>query len=306
MVERQGRFVWYELLTTDVAAAKTFYRDVIGWQSQDTGTSAFAYSLFTSSSGVVAGLMDLPEEGRRMGATPRWVGYVAVDDIDAAADRLRKLGGAIYLPPTDSNIGRLSIVADAQAADFALVAGLKPERQHTPSDAPGQVGWHELLASDSAKAFAFYNQLFGWEKAEIAGPKSSVESYQVFAADGVTMGGIFTKFSREPVVFWLYYFNVADVAQAAARVKAGGGIIAQGPTELLDGSWIVRCIDPQGAMFALQGKSSERGVGRSAAEIGWSTEWGNFASRGRMMVQPQSKPITKPESNTRPNTKPER
>jgi predicted enzyme related to lactoylglutathione lyase len=306
MVDRQGRFVWYELLTTDVAAAKAFYRDVLGWESQDARTSAFAYSLFTSSSSAVAGLMDLPEEGRRMGATPRWVGYVAVDDIDAAADRLRKLGGKIYLPPTDSNIGRLSIVADAQTADFALVSGLKPELQYTPSDAPGQIGWHELLAADSAKAFAFYTELFGWEKVEAAGPASSVESYQVFAEDGVTLGGIFTKSSRDPVVFWLYYFNVADVAQAAARVKAGGGRVVRGPTELLDGSWIVRCIDPQGAMFALQGKSSEGGAEQSAVEVGWSTEWGGFASRGRMIVQPQPNLQPKPVTKPRPNTKPKR
>jgi len=295
MVDRQGCFVWYELLTTDVAAAKAFYRDVIGWESQDATTPAFTYSLFMSSSGAVAGLMDLPEEGRRMGATPRWVGYVAVDDIDATADRVRKLGGRIYVPPTDSNIGRLSIVADAQAADFALVDGLKPERRATAPDAPGHVGWHELLAADGASAFAFYAELFGWKKAEAVGPKSAVESYQLFAADGVTMGGIFTKFARERVPFWLYYFNVADVAQAVARVRAGGGKVVQGPTELPDGSWIVRCIDPQDTMFALQGKSSQRGAEQPAAEIGWSTKWGDFASRGRMIVRPEAKPNTKPK-----------
>ncbi len=166
MVDRQGRFAWYELLTTDVAAAKAFYRDVVGWDSQDATTAAFAYNLFTSSNDAVAGLMELPEEGRRMGATPRWIGYVAVDDIDAAAARLKQLGGAIYVPPTDSNIGRVSIVADAQAVDFALVGGLKLQRRPAVSDAPGQVGWHELVAVDGAKAFAFYAELFGWKKAK--------------------------------------------------------------------------------------------------------------------------------------------
>ena len=286
MVDRQGRFSWYELLTTDVAAAKAFYRDVVGWDSQDATTPAFAYSRFTSSSGAVAGLMELPEEGRRMGATPRWIGYVAVDDIDATADRLKNLGGTIYVPPTDSNIGRVSIVADAQAVDFALVGGLKPERQSVVSDVPGQVGWHELVAVDGAKAFAFYAELFGWKKAEA--PRG-VESYQLFAVDGVMMGGTFTKFPHEPFPFWLYYFNVADVGRSAARVSAGGGRVVLGPTELPDGSWIVRCIDPQGAMFALQGTSNERGAEQPTVEIGWSSKWGSFASRGRMVVPPQPK-----------------
>jgi uncharacterized protein len=287
MVDRQGRFAWYELLTTDVAAAKQFYRDVVGWDSQDATTAAFAYNLFTSSSGAVAGLMELPEEGRRMGATPRWIGYVAVDDIDATADRLRKLGGTIYVPPTDSNIGRVSIVADAQAVDFALVGGLNLEPQPAVSDAPGQVGWHELVAVDGTKAFAFYAELFGWKKAEA--PKGE-EAYQLFAADGVTMGGTFSKFPHERFPFWLYYFNVADVAQAAARVRAGGGRIAQGPTELPDGGWIVRCVDPQGAIFALQGRSSQRSEEQTAVQIDWSSKWGDFASRGKMIVPPQRKP----------------
>jgi predicted enzyme related to lactoylglutathione lyase len=295
MVDHQGYFAWYELLTTDTAAAKAFYNDVIGWDARDASTPAIAYSLFTSAGAPVAGLMDLPEEGRRMGATPRWVGYVAVDDVDATASRLRQLGGALYVPPTDSNIGRISIVADPQTAGLALVSGLKPELQHRSANEVGQVGWRELYAADGTKAFAFYRELFGWQKAEAAGPMGAMESYHLFAAGGMIRGGIFTKFARAPFPFWLYYFNVADIALAAARVKASGGQVAQGPTELPDGSWIMRCIDPQGAMFALQGKSSQRDVEQPAAEIGWTAEWGGFASRGKMIAASKPKPGAKPK-----------
>jgi predicted enzyme related to lactoylglutathione lyase len=238
--------------------------------------------------------MELPEEGRRMGATPRWVGYVAVDDVDATADRLRQLGGAVFVPPTDSNIGRVSIVADPQAATLALVGGLKLGRRPEPYE-PGQVGWHELLATDGAKAFAFYHELFGWQRAQADTETVPMESYQLFAAGGVMIGGIFTKLARVPVPFWLYYFNVADVARSAERVRAGGGKVAQGPTDLPDGSWIVRCIDPQGAMFALQGKSSHRHVEQPAAQLGWSAEWGGFASRGRVIAAAKPKPNPKPK-----------
>ena len=30
-------FVWYELMTTDLAAAERFYRDVVGWKSESWG-----------------------------------------------------------------------------------------------------------------------------------------------------------------------------------------------------------------------------------------------------------------------------
>src|SRR5262245_66183292 len=114
--------------------------------------------------------MELPEEGRRLGATPRWVGYVAVDDMDAAAKQIRRRGGAVLLPPTDSNIGRVSVVADPQKATFALVSGLTcGERQPGGLDELGCVGWHELLAEDRSKVFDFYGGLFGWQKGE-SGP----------------------------------------------------------------------------------------------------------------------------------------
>jgi uncharacterized protein len=298
MADREDRFAWYELLTTDLSAAAAFYRDVVGWEAQDASTSRLTYKLLTSSDAPVAGLMELPEEGRRMGATPRWVGYVAVEDIDAAAGRLEKLGGRVLVPPTDSNIGRVSIVADAQAATLALVEGLRPELRPAGLRALGRVGWHELLASDSAKAFAFYSELFGWQKAQAETESVPKSSYQLIAAGDVKIGGIITKLARVPVPFWLHYFNVADVGLSAERVRAAGGKVAQGPMELTEGSWIVRCIDPQGAMFALQGKSSRIGVEQPAAQVNWSAEWGGFASRGRVIASvepgrapgPKSKP----------------
>ena len=38
MVDHHGRFAWYELITTDVAAAKAFYAEVVGWGAQDAST----------------------------------------------------------------------------------------------------------------------------------------------------------------------------------------------------------------------------------------------------------------------------
>src|SRR6201994_4598558 len=240
-----GCFVWYELLTTDVAAARAFYRQVVGWDAQDASTAAFPYSVFTADRVEVGGLMDLPPEGRRMGAAPRWIGYVAVDDVDATAERLKQLGGRIYVPPTDSNIGRVSIVIDPEAAAIGLVGGLKRGASSDSSDGPGRIGWHELYATDAGKAFAFYRALFNWQAAE--GEDDLLESYQRFAVDGRTIGGVFNKLPRAPVPFWLYYINVGDMDAALAAVNAGGGKVVQGPFELTPGHWITRCIDPQGA-----------------------------------------------------------
>jgi uncharacterized protein len=281
MVDYPGRFVWYELITTDMATARAFYADVMGWSVQEASTPDFTYALFTAGRILVGGLMDLPADARKMGAMARWVGYVGVDDVDVTADRLRRLGGAVYVPPTDTNIGRISVVADPQTATLALVKGLKlGQAQPAEPGKPGRVGWHELLAADREKAFAFYGELFGWQKAEAeVGPR---DIYQMFSAGGQTIGGMFTKRATEQVPFWLYYFNVGDLDEAMERVKNGGGQIFEGPLELPDGSWIARCRDPQGAAFALQGKRNQNGVG-------WSSEWGGFSSKGKLVKTPRGK-----------------
>ena len=279
LVDHHGRFAWYELITADPAGARAFYTTVVGWGAQDASTSDLAYTLLTSEGVPVAGLMDLPEDARKMGATPRWMGYVSVKDTDATADRIRRLGGAVYVPPTDSNIGRIAVVADPQTATLGLVKGLKAGQQQ-PADLgkPGRVSWHELLAADWEKAFAFYGELFGWQKA--GADIGSTGTYQLFSADGQTIGGMFTKRPEDPVPFWLYYFNIDDIDAAAERVKTAGGQVFEGPLKLPSGGWIARCRDPQGAAFALQGTRSQDG-------FGWSAEWGGFSSKGRLVTEPR-------------------
>jgi uncharacterized protein len=175
---------------------------VMGWVAQDASTPDLAYALFTSDTAAVGGLMELPENARKLGATPRWMGYVGVDDADAAADRLRCLGGAIHVPPTDTNIGRIAVVADPQTATLALVEGLKPgELPPAELGGLGRVGWHELLAADVPKALAFYGALFGWQKADAE--TGSTDSYQLFAAGGRTIGNMLNKRAFEPVPFGL-------------------------------------------------------------------------------------------------------
>jgi predicted enzyme related to lactoylglutathione lyase len=256
-----GRFVGYELTTTDAAAARTFYGKVMEWGTRDVSMPGMPYALFTSGEAVVGGLLALTEESRKIGATPRWLGYVGVTDVDAAAEQVRRLGGAVHIPPTEvPGISRLSVVSDPQMATFVLSKRLdRPQELLGYVGSPGSVGWHELISSDPDKAFAFYRDLFGWEKGEAA--VDPMNTYQWFSLGGQTIGGMFTKSPTVPVAFWLYYFNVGDVDATARRVKTAGGRILEGPIELPGGIRIAQCTDPQGAMFALTGKRSDRAIG---------------------------------------------
>ena len=272
MINFHGRFVWYELITPEAEAAKAFYSKVMGWGVLDASVPDRAYTFFTVGKDLVSGLMDLPEDGQRMGGKPAWIGYIGVDDVDASAGRIRSLGGTVHVPPTDViNVSRFSIFADPQTARLGLLRWARPPLQK-PTDLGtiGQVGWHELLASDGQRAFAFYSEVFGWQSADAG--IGEMGTYQLFSSGGEAMGGMVTKAPVVPAPFWLYYFNVDDIDAAARRVKAAGGQIFNGPINLPSGNRIVQCGDPQGGIFALRGKRAYQSVGyfKDAAGQQWS------------------------------------
>jgi uncharacterized protein len=260
VAEPYGRFAWYELVTTDAEAAKAFYTSVMGWGAWDASAPGRPYVLFTADNVAVGGLMSLPQDARDMGVAPTWIGYVGVDDVDASAERAKRLGGTVHVPPTNvGNISRFAIFSDPQTARLALFKWQQPGHQ-PPADpsALGRVGWHELLAANWEEALAFYAAMFGWEKAHA--DIDPMGTYQLFSAAGETIGGMVAKPDTIPTPYWLYYFNVSDIDAAAERVEAGGGQILSA-NEVPGGSWIVRCEDPQGALFALEGNRGRKPIG---------------------------------------------
>lgn len=273
-------------MTTDVAGAMAFYQEVIGWRARDASTSHLPYTVLTSGDVEIGGLMGLPEEATKKGATPRWMGYVGVNDVAVVTDQIKRLGGKIYVPPTKTNIGRIAVVADLEMATLGLIDEVQPRQSDScVLDQPACVGWCELLAAEPDKAFAFYNELFGWRRADAEA--GAMDSYQLLSAGDQTIGGIFAKREREPVSFWLYYFNVDDIDAATKRLKDTGGRIFEGPVEVPGDTWVARCVDPQGATFAIQGKRGRQGHARGpGTEVRWSAAWGEISSQGKMTAKP--------------------
>jgi len=168
MSTTQGKFVWYDLMTSDSKAAESFYRSVIGWDAKDSGMADRSYTLFSAGPMMVGGMMPMLEEARAIGARPAWNGYVLIDDVDIYAERVKAAGGAIHRAPEDvPGVGRFSVAADPHGAVFNLFeTASDEERAPAAPGTPGHVGWHELHAGDGPSAFAFYSGLFGWTKAE--------------------------------------------------------------------------------------------------------------------------------------------
>jgi predicted enzyme related to lactoylglutathione lyase len=238
-------------MTTDTKASASFYERVVGWHASAAGMGDPGYMVFSTDKAPVAGLMGLPPAGGSGPNQPCWTGYVGVDDVDAFAARVKAAGGAVHRGPEDIvDVGRFAVVADPQGAVFILFTPSRDGEPSYPMDEIGRIGWHELHAANLERALAFYSELFGWTEAgrHDMGPMGP---YAMIATDGGTFGGAIAKSPDSPVPFWVYYFNVDGIEAATTRVTGGGGSVVVGPLQVPGGSWIVHCIDPQGAAFSL-------------------------------------------------------
>jgi uncharacterized protein len=251
MSESPCNFAWYELMTTDTAAAATFYNSVVGWNTTDVGSPTMPYTTFNVGRTGVAGLMALPKEA---GPTAAWIGYISVPDVDAHAERFVAAGGQLHRGPTDvPGMLRFAVMIDPEGAPLVLFTA-DPKMPSNPvrpePGTAGTVGWAELMATDGDAAFAFYSKLFGWTKGE-AHDMGAMGIYQLFDINGVPSGGIMSRPPNVPGPFWTYYFNVDAIGAAVTRIHTGGGRVVNGPCQVPGGQWIVQAVDPQGASFAL-------------------------------------------------------
>ncbi len=254
-----GRFVWYEMLTVDKDASIDFYKEIVGWGTQDWEDGEMPYTMFTIGDAPVAGIMDLPEEARAAGAPPHWLAYVSTPDTDATVEQVKELGGEeVMAPMSIPTVGRMAVMKDPQGAMFACYT---PETVPEGIDNPpekGDFSWHELMTTDWEAAFDFYSAVFRWEKKD-ALDMGEMGTYQMYGNSGVDapLGGMFNKPAEVPVSNWLLYTVVGSVDEAAEKAKALGGTVLNGPMDVPgpSGDRIVQCMDDQGAAFALHSLS---------------------------------------------------
>ena len=250
----QGDFMWYELLTEDAVAAGDFYGPILGWTTSEAGVEgAHGYRLIHAADGDIGGMMNIPAEAKTHGMRPTWLGYVTVDNVDAAAAKIVADGGKQHMEPMDvPGIIRFAMLADPQGATFYIGRGMQEGTSTAfASDKVGHCQWNELLTSDQAAAWKFYGDQFGWKKGDVM-PMGDMGDYEFLTQNGQMIGAFMRKDPDKPSR-WRFYFGVGDIDVAVDTVKKGGGTIAHGPAEVPGGIFVIIGTDPQGAEFGLVG-----------------------------------------------------
>lgn len=243
-----GAPCWFELGTTDQAAAKRFYGALFGWSALDNPMGpGETYTMFQLPEGDTGAVYTLPPALRAQGVPPHWGVYFAAADVDASAAKVAALGGSMVQPPFDvGDAGRMAICKDPGGAVFSL---WQPKRQPRPGvfAENNAVCWTELATWDAPQASAFYTGLFGWETKGAA----NMPTYIEFSAGGRPCGGLLPMDEawKGMPSHWTIYIQVADCDAVLAKAKELGGGLRWGPHDAPGVGRFAALTDPQGAAF---------------------------------------------------------
>lgn len=230
-----GKFVWMDLVTTDVGRAQAFYGPLFGWTFAGDPAD---YVKVLHGDAVVAGMV--PRDAGQQGSA--WIGNLSVTDVDEAAAEVERRGGEIETGPVDApHRGRLAFVRDPIGASVLLVraSGGDPPDALPPH---GRFLWRELWTHDPQKAIGFYVDLVGYQQDMI---RLDDQRYRVLKRDGVPRGGVMQA-PPDVKPQWLAYVRVKDPTDAAQRAQAlGARLVHQDEDAAI-------LVDPTGAPFGVQ------------------------------------------------------
>lgn len=116
-----GTFCWYELSTNDLAAARQFYSELLGWTLPTSDVAGMHYTEIEAAGQRIGGMCQQTAESGPA-VPPHWMAYIAVEDVDTLAARVESLGGKVSVPPTDiPNVGRFAVIHDPAGAVFSII-----------------------------------------------------------------------------------------------------------------------------------------------------------------------------------------
>ena len=119
--QTHGAFSWCELQTDDDEKAKSFYGDVIGWETEamemaEGGT----YTILKAGGEPVGGIMKRPPQMANL--PQRWATYITVDDVDDRAKKAADAGARVLAPPFDiPGVGRIATLQDPMGALISFI-----------------------------------------------------------------------------------------------------------------------------------------------------------------------------------------
>ena len=241
-----GTFIWHENQSTDVEKAKSFYTELLGWQTE-AWPGETEYTIIKVGGKGHGGISSAQD-----GGPAHWMGNVFVEDVDEVARRTEAAGGKVLYGPEDiPEVGRFALITDPQGATLSAFTP-----QGDGELVAGVFVWDELHTSDPGAAKSFYSEVFGWSpRNEDMGGMT----YTIFKSKGGTdvAGCMQLMEGVQAPPHWLVYIATDDIDATTARAKELGATVHVEPTDIPNMGRFSVLQDPAGAVFGLFHGSGE-------------------------------------------------
>jgi predicted enzyme related to lactoylglutathione lyase len=241
-----GRWVWGDLVTSDVAAAADFYGKVFGWTFETYGgeDDRDTYTLALADGLPIGGLVFDQRAVKDDAPSARWIGLISVTDVRAAADAVTRGGGKVVVTPTMlGERGETAVFQDPEGTLFGVVRS----KSGDPADYVGDLNewvWIDLWTGDVDQAAKFYSAVADYTVLPLE--QEGLRSGAHLVSGNYVRAGIMQKHDPRVSAVWLPYLRVADAKAATDQARAAGGTVVREPVNL--GRVIVAIIaDPTGA-----------------------------------------------------------
>jgi predicted enzyme related to lactoylglutathione lyase len=123
VLNEPNTFSWAELNAKNTAGAERFYPKIFGWgmKKSEATDGAPAYTEWQVDGESIGGAMDTTTF--QMEVPPFWLVYFMVANIDAAATKVKELGGQVMNGPSDYPGGQFAVIMDPNQTVFGLLQG---------------------------------------------------------------------------------------------------------------------------------------------------------------------------------------
>lgn len=243
-----GAPCWIDLMSSDVARAREFYAQLLGWTASEPDEAFDGYFMFFKDGIPVAGGGAVMSDEA---PADIWSIYLATDNAEKTVETASAKGGQVVAPPmVVGDLGTMAVMADNTGA---VIGTWQPSTFHGMGiyGEPGTPAWFELFTRDHAAAVDFYRSVFGWETSTLH--DTDEFRYTTSNRGDEQLAGIMdaSAFLPEGVpAHWSVYFAVADADAATARITELGGAIER-PAEDTPYGRMASASDPMGARFKI-------------------------------------------------------
>jgi len=240
-IHHQGKFVWNDLLTNDVDAAREFYGKLFGWTFLQLGR----YTVIQNNGRSIGGMVEIKGDPDKPNAA-RWLCTLSVDDVDEAVALLIAEGGIVNEGPLELlNRGRGALVRDPLGAQLLLLHA----KDGDPEDEEPAMGswlWHELWSNNAEASLTFYQKLAGYDY------EGDATDYLVLTRENQWRAGIRFIDDSELEMRWVPVVRIVDTEAIAEKAVQLGGELRVAPRPTASGGSVALLVDPSGAPVIIQ------------------------------------------------------